>query len=334
MNPKLLALLAAAALLASTPLAIAQGEKDAGKGSDKGSAQGGDHGTGLRLDVRSDGFTYKLKARSADEKTQTKVSFEAPAVLLKLKVQSENATTESAFKMAVKLVDLVEYKDANGDGLYQAGTDPALQTLPLRGIAWSVQGPASATVGGVAVQQVTARGALPGNGSISLVFSASDSAFRAGASQVDPSAVKFDIRLDNFPWRDNASRLALETHVLQKAESEVKDQEGGQGEDRVEARTGAFTGVFRWAANATVDGQSLAVKSSVQKLANANEDEEDNESEGVEAVTLNYAHGAHIEHDPVLGAQSASSSTIPAPGMVAGVAVLGGLALAARRRRA
>jgi len=329
MNAKLLAVAAALVMLLPVPIALAEEGKE-GKSGDAG-----DRGTGLHLDVGSDSFTYKLKSRSADEKTKTKVSFNGPAGLVKLKVQSQNATSESEFKLAVKLVDLVEYRDVNGDGLYTAGTDTALQTIPLRGLTWNVQGPAAATVGGVAVQQVVTRGALPGNGSITLVFSASEAAFRDGPSQVDPSAVKFDLRFDNLPWKDNASRLALETRVLQKSESEVKDQENGQGgEDHVEAKAGAFTGTFRWASNVTVDGQSLAVKSSVQKLGNANEDDEDSESEGVEAVTLNYAQGTHIEHDPVLGVQSAGSSSIPAPGFLAVMGVVGVLALAARRKRA
>lgn len=322
MTFKACALLLAAALLFSAP-SMATEENDRGESD-------GDE-RGLKVQVGSEGFDFKLEEERADLETETKVSFKADAARLKAQVERENSTGESEYELEVRLGELIEYRDQGGDGLYVEGSDAVAQRIAIRGLPWTMAGPTPATMGGVAVTQVSARAPLGANGSLSLIFAASEDSFRAGASQVDPDAVKFDILIEDFPWRENGTRLALTARVIEEQESEVKEDEDDRGEDRVEARVKGLTGSFRWATNATVDGSDVAVKSSIDELRQENHDDEDDEVEKASAVTLNYPQGRSILHDPVLGIAMADKG-VPLPGVVL-IAPVAALAALARRTR-
>lgn len=156
------------------------------------------------------------------------------------------------------------------------------------------------------------------------------------------AAVKFDVKVDNWRWANNADRLLLDTHVVGK---NLKNATGAQV--NVED-----SGYIQWATSAAVTNASGNVTDQPVHAFLQNDEAKDRDHEGDdddhERSERESGKGGHLllvfensggakalVYDPTLGVASVGTrgiAGVPAIGFVAGVAVLGTAALVLRRR--
>lgn len=238
------------------------------------------------LAVESEDFSVNVQSsfENGTMENQYDMQFSTTGgIQLKLGFSSEINSTEFELDVKVLFKSLVEYIDQNKDGVLSNGE--AVQTIDL-------------TTGQYATPTVTETTSADGKSGyrleshilnenftfqiIAVVFP-TQAVVDGGA--VKPSEAKVTIVVKDFPYQQNGS-LAL----LIKAVSETEiEQEDHESEGEIEVNTQTAQGYFSWAKEAMVDGISSQVNSSVTAT-----------DEG-KLITLNYANGKEIVHDPKLG---------------------------------
>jgi hypothetical protein len=147
--------------------------------------------------------------------------------------------------------------------------------------------------------------------------------------------VKYDVQVENWKWANASDVLVLDQVVLGH---------------NLENATGASvnvkdSGYIAWASSAQAthgpnDTRSIPVDAKVKHLHEETDEDDDEKSETSGAHLLLVFNGTggyqKLDYDPELGIASASATSVgvPAPGLLAGLAVVAGAAaLLGRRRR-
>lgn len=287
----------------------------------------------------SDGSTalFELERESSASEDEIKIEYEAQEGQLKLEFKREADSTESEMEYKVDLERVVEYEDADGNDLYDQGTDSVASEYAIdEDMTWNVGPVEDVAADDRTGKTVTATGSFDdANGTMRVTLYAYGDFAQVNGTEVRPSEVKIDFAWSEYPWEGNDTRLALDLETEAETESEV--EEAGNA---VNATAGDVSAYFEWAETATVDGTSTDVTSQVLEMESESETETDEDGTETETslerdLQLNYERGDEIVHDPVLGVQSAGTSTNEAPGLgLAAVVVASVVAgLAARRVR-
>jgi hypothetical protein len=283
---------------------------------------------------------FELKRESATSEDEIKLEYQAQEGDLKLEFKREANATESEMEYKVDLERVVEYEDANDNGVYDEETENVSSAYAVdEDMNWTVGPVEDVTAANRTGKTITATGTLgDANGTMRVVLYAYGDFAEVNGSQLRPTEVKIDFAWSNYPWQGNDTRLALDLETEATTESEV--EEAGNA---VNATAGDVSAYFEWADVATVDGETTSVESQVLESESSSETESD--EDGTESETslerelqLNYAQGDEIVHDPVMGVQSADTGTAngaPGPGLAAVVAasLVAGFAARSVRRR-
>lgn len=337
----LLAILLCAAF---APLSLAkEGDDDDAKPDDQGggrSGRGSDDGFSEQRKVRVlvEGARAEIKLERATEgaEDEVKVVLDAAEASMKVEYETKNATERTETGLKVRLREVVEYADSDGDGAFDPGSDRVVARYDATSLRWSVSHPTPVSNGaGKVGQRIVGTGLLPGNGSVSFVMSVYGDFATVNGTSLRPSDVKIDILQDDFPYRENGTATAL----LFRTERESKAQLRNDGDDErlrgVQAVANGFAAYFTWAGVASVDGVERPVLTT--PVANSTGG---GGSKLKDSFWLSYPRGQHVNHDPVLGVASAEAATVqtrndsPGPGaFVAVAAVATAAVLAAFRRR-
>lgn len=341
----LLAILVAL-LLALTPLALADDEdedkKDKGRGDDERNR--GKHK--MDLDVGRERASIKLSKEDANGEHAIRIDFDADGARLRVQHESENETSESSQKLEARFHTLAEFVDTDGDGIYDAG-EPIASAYRLGkrrgdGIAengsadWGpITDTAATSAGGVAGRKLSSTASLGGNATFGLDMYVYGDLTTVGNTTLLPTEAKVDIRIANYPYMRNDSRLAV--LVTLKSSQEFESERGDDDEQGLKVHADAngtkLDFRFTWLETATVDGIDLPVGTSVIE---DKAEEDDEESSRKSLVAFSYARGTNILHDPTIGASygtaSADANPVPGPGLIALVAGVAVLAVALRRR--
>lgn len=346
-------------LVALAPLALAQ---DDGKGREDGRKDGkdddrrkdgekdarddADDRRKVDLDVDDGRARIKLAREGPQGEDSVKIEYDAARAALQVKYEQEVQDNKTEEKLQARFLALLEYRDANGNGAYDAG-EPVASAYAVGESEKGWKGPTNGTLdwGPIQVQDVTSNGTggkklssratFGGNATFGLDFYVYGDFTMVGNASLAPTEAKIDVLIDDYPYArpDTALALVLDLKAEEKLETERDEDEEGFAAPAAEAGTG-FRLVFTWLETATVDGVDLPVHSTVLK----NEEEtKDEEREQKARIALSYARGAHILHDPTLGAtlatQSAGVQEVPLPGPLLAVAAVALGALVLRRRR-
>lgn len=305
--------IALAGLLLAAPLALAEDHDE--DRPDKASRE-------VKLDVSSGKMSIGMEREAGGIEDEVKVEYDAPAGTLKVEYETENATHETETELKVRFERIVEFRDADGDGAYDAG-EAIVGGYGIEELDWSVEGPDPVTsTSGVPGHQVTGRGAFPDGGELAFVFYVYGEFARMNGTDLRPSDVKIDILVADLPFEAEDTLIALFVRSEQETEVEVEGDEDGMS-----AKAGDLAAVFTWADVAIVDGVEKPVRTTVLET-------EADEGEKESRVVFAYPRGALVNHDPVLGIQSASAKAVPAPGAWGLVAVVAAAALVLGRRGA
>lgn len=298
--------------------------------------------TEREVKASSDGDTalFELERKDSSGEDEIKIEHKAHEGEIKLEFKREADSTESEMEYKVELERLVEYEDANDNGLYDEDDETAVSEYAVdEDMTWNVGPVEDVTADNRTGKKTTATGSFDdANGTMRVTLYAYGDFAKVNGSTLRPSEVKIDFAWSNYPWEGNDTRLALDLETEAETESEV--EEAGNA---VNATAGDVSAYFEWADTAQVDGATTSVESQVLEMESESETESD--EDGTESETslerdlqLNYAQGDEIVHDPVLGVQSAgTTSTNGAPGVglavVVVASVVAGFAARSVRRR-
>lgn len=321
-------------LLAPVALADDEGDDDRDKGEradvkDRLEREEGEDHEGLwkggarKMSFEVDDQQAKIKLSRADNGTRDEVSvrYDAEAGKMKIEYKTENATSETETELQVRFREVLEFRDGNGNGAYDLN-ETLVAKYPIDSLDWRIVGPEPVTTGsGLPGHRITGVGAFPAGGELRFVMYVYGDFANVNGTDIAPTDVKIDIILDRFPYKANDTLPALIVRSEQESDIEVEG-----GDDDLAAVANGFEARFSWAPNATVDGVDTRVHTTMLRSSS----DEDGESR---TVALSYARGTYMNHDPVLGVQSAGAAERSVPGVgVVGVLAVAVVAFVALRR--
>jgi hypothetical protein len=110
---------------------------------------------------------------------------------------------------------------------------------------------------------------------------------------ISPSEVKLDLIIENYPYEEEGTQLALMAKLETEAEVELHDDdhedEEDDDEDELKLTAPEAEAFFSWANNATVDGVVTPVETTIEPDENGKK------------LYFAYTRGTSINHDPKLG---------------------------------
>lgn len=210
----------------------------------------------------------------------------------------ESAAEEVDLEFEVEFHSLIEFVDMDGDKQYNPDADEFIQEYQLNSfkeLEYSKE-ELKDEEGNLYYFKIS---------TTDDVFKAhvyiSDTFTTANGVTITPTQSKIDIEITNFNYLNDSSQLALYTRIEsendheEEDDDETEDEEEGraENEDGVKTSKGEYSGIFTWAENAEVDGETKAVIVSNLMSDDLDEDEQ--------KLYINYARGTSIYHDPKIG---------------------------------
>jgi len=171
------------------------------------------------------------------------------------------AAEKTGVSFRIRFVALVEYLDANKDGLFTKGEKVSVYALGVNSKATATAG---WTIGKVVVPADTASGIYTLNAKtnddvFAIDFAMSGGSQTAAGAVVPPTQAKFNVTITNFPYTsaDAAVRLALVARVESAAVAVDKNVDASTGSATVTRQVSVGGGgSFAWSDKVTVFGPS------------------------------------------------------------------------------
>ncbi|HIG19398.1 MAG: hypothetical protein CXT67_03685 [Methanobacteriota archaeon] len=308
------------------------------------------------VDVSSDQITVKMKREIGDSESKIEFKTDLSEGKFKLKFEEENSQIEAEQKLEVKLQQLVEFVDGNGNGAYDEGeiiasayrigdSGDLLSGSPDNGsVNWGTPTLEDITISGKIGTKMVARGSFgdTAEGTFGLDMMVFGDFTTMSTSEIRPTDVKIDFIIENYPYTRNDSAVGLMMKTKTKQEQERNhhdldnDEEGVVAASNTEMNTISLS--FSWKDTATIDGVDLPVHTTVLK---SQTDTDDDEFEFKQQFVLSYARGTVIVHDPVAGVGYSSITEdageflgfLPGFGILATLSVIGIMAIALRPKQ-
>lgn len=255
-------------------------------------ANGDDNGFALEprdVEVAADDTEFRICSRGPDG-DEIRVRFRADDARLELDfVPPGNETVE--LELDLRMEALVEFSDRNGDGFFNL-TDPVVQELEVDDLPFLPPVLQPVDTG----YRISVSYGLPNDGlSLGFVFHVVRVATEVDGVWVTPVEVKFDVLVEDFPYAEEDTLLAL----VMKLSTETEPQANFTGTEKEVLAVGeAFAAFFRWSGTAAVDGTPQPVRASVVKVET---EQEGDELEVERTVVLAYGRGQRVLHDPSVG---------------------------------
>ncbi len=249
--------------------------------------------------------TIKLESKTQERKDEVKVNFQAIEGQMKVSFERE-AMDEEEVEMRVTFHRVIEFNDTSGDGAFDPLDDEIVQQFLIEGLAVENLTAAAFEADGKQGQRVTVNYTFPGteDGRFILVFWVFGQFAFVNGVPVRPSEAKIDIHIENFPFREEQSAIAVDLVVKTEFEFEMQevtlDELIAQGEE--------FAAFFRWSSEATVDDVTRQVNSTIlREEIEAEVEGGEGEFEKKTRLFLAYPRGSEIVHDPTVGIMAIST---------------------------
>ncbi len=255
-----------------------------------------------------------------------------PEFLLEAAMVSGNRGSVVAMELQVEIGAIVLFEDQDGDRAFHPEKDEVLELDDFDGDRW---GRIQAEEAGNGVRY-HADYELAFGGTFRVAAEARGESYKAGGFRVNPTDTKIDFEFHDMSYPTETSQVAIVLLIG----SEVASVSGGtprgiqSGEQGI-AIGGGQSAYFTWAKTAVVDGKMRPVYA-IDETERSRESVSGNGAnveayEAFGAVTLAYAQGADIVHDPRLGvAFSQGNKDAPVP-IWLGFAAFAAVALLRRR---
>ncbi len=203
-------------------------------------------------------------------------------------VNNQMVLQEIQLEFQVKFSEIVEFQDANGNGLYDQGEE--IFVYNLEDAAFAPIQTTTENVAGTTVHVITFQTT---DGVFKAIVYQSGEPLIVDGENVRPNEAKITIEINNFPYHSQDSKLALKTEFESQMEISTSLQnEEGEHEGEVQMTHDGYAGFFSWKQTALVDNVERPVKSSSLT---------DNSGEAHQQLYMVYEHGTSIVHDPTIG---------------------------------
>ncbi len=265
----------------------------------------------VKVEVEDNEVTIKLESKGPGRKDEVKVHFDADEGQMKVSFEHEDATEEEV-EMRIIFHKLIEFLDTNGDGAFSPLDDEVVQDFLVEELAVDELSTGAFEVDGKVGQQVNVNYTFPGteNGNFSLVFWVFGQFTFVNGVPVRPSEAKIDIHIEDFPFLEEESSVAV--GLIVKTEFEIEDEDVTF--DELLAQGQEHAAFFRWADEAEVDGVNQPVTSTrVSEKIEVELEPDEGEFENKTRLFLAYVRGSEIIHDPTVGIMAITPIPIVLP---------------------
>ncbi len=228
---------------------------------------------------------------------------------------------EAFLHLRIAYLALTEFTDTNGNGALD-DVDTVIQRIPLNKtyqplLLSSITSEDGKN--GFEVKAVTTDGLFGVTADIFPQIAVVDRTI------VLPTATKITTMINNFPFSNPESRVALQLMATSRT---VLEHETPTTEERIRVRSATAQGFFTWAPTAEVDGSTVQVASSIQRLERPRW-----------IINLAYpqvGESNRIVHDPILGFEFGATPILTGRlligAAIAAIAVFGVLVYLGRRQ--
>ena len=228
---------------------------------------------------------------------------------LKLDYENNLHSSENELSFDVKIRELIEFRDTNRNGRYDED-DIIVNTYSFENSNF---------------KNFTYQNQLSDDGeNINFVSTQTEDDvfkmnlyFSGNFSEINnqilsPSEVKIDFIINNYPYEEEDTQLALRTMLNTKHETELEtesfDELQGFSEDEIVLDINSLNngGFFSWAETVIVDGIVKPVNSTINSETEETIRENEKISNKISNIYFSYPRGSNIVHDPKLGIVSIS----------------------------
>lgn len=291
----------------------------------------------ISIEIEPHQVQVESTLRNGEQKDefQLKIEFEDKGLSIKFSYETdvnELNSTEVELEFKVSFRKLIEFEDLNNNGIYDPTADNKIQELNLSSFQ-----PIEYTNFTINVDTLVHY----------LIVNTTDGVFAAhiylveefdfvNGTFIKPTQTKIDIEIKDFNYIHGSSQLALyiklESEIEYENDEHTENEEEGHAtqEKEVVISTSRYAGFFSWAENALVDGVSKPVLASDIEV----DDDDDNEQK----MYLNYPHGNHIYHDPIMGIMTVPTANMDIPmiiviSIISMLGICGAILVVVLRRR-
>ncbi|MEE9592479.1 MAG: hypothetical protein V3W28_02735, partial [Thermoplasmata archaeon] len=214
----------------------------------------------VEIDDENLEVTIRLESKTPEREDEVKVHFQADEGQMKVSFERDAAAIEEV-EMRVTFHRVLEFQDVDGDGAFDPLDDEIVQQFFIENLNVVNLATDPFEMDGKAGHQVTVDYAFPGtqNGRFGLVFWVFGQFAFVNGVPVGPSEAKIDIHIEDFPFLEDESAVAVDLRI--KTEFEVETERITFEE--IVARGEEFAAFFRWSSEATVDGETQPVTATV-----------------------------------------------------------------------
>jgi hypothetical protein len=307
---KLSAFLLGVIVLLSISSPIAYADDDDGSGDDSGDDElepkddldddgvdddiEDDFGRNVVIERESHEIEITSTLRDGEQKDVIEIEFRAEGEIeIEFAYKKQVDEVENTVKPQIKFRELIEFNDTNGNDVFDQADDVIseydLGDVEYDPITYVTRNTLDNQTEHVFTAQTT-------DGIFKIVLHVVGEFAKIDSGTITPTEVKIDILIENFPFTQDETLVALETKVETEFETELDDETFDEEEDlsedeeEIEIKSGDVTAYYSWSMNATIDGVSLPVG-----ISNATDEE------GDFLLYFAYAQGQVIDHDPKLG---------------------------------
>lgn len=221
---------------------------------------------------------------------------------IEIEYSTEDNSTEVETEMKVVFISLIEYRDQNGNDVYDDETDEKIGSMELEN--YDPFGYTSTDLGnGETLHTISANTT---DGVFGFIVHISESFTSVNGMDLKPTELKIDLLINDYPFEQNDTKLAFYHKIQSETEREFEDREESPGEEDetnyddeeaiVDNREGAAA-FYSWSKRAEVDGVNTTVEDSIREASSSEK-----------YIYLNYERGTEIIHDPKLGISSITTS--------------------------
>jgi len=252
----------------------------------------------IKVDISESKVVIESLNKTATYEDRLKVEFDAGSTWINLEYDTVLEGNETMAKVKVELFDLIEFVDVNANGTYDSnipqefvkkiGLDELKpETLLYENISEN-------DILGVRINAVLTAPSKYPNLSFRLTLHLFGDFVLYQGVPLEPTVMKLDIGINNFPFSNETSKLALHSKVTIVAEDKLEEKTEGA----VAGKVGKWTVFFSWSNTSDVDGSLAPVESTIVELKSVREP---GKFDFVNELYLSYEQGNQILHDPRMG---------------------------------
>jgi hypothetical protein len=295
----LLSLMLVTTLFAPTALATEDDSDD--DGIDDETEELNERGVRIEREPKEVEIKSVLVNDDVIEEIEVEMRYEA-AIKVKFEFSKYNNSVEPELEITLEFREIIEFKDENDNGAFDSG-DEEVSVYNLRETDYDDINYFTRNTLDNETEHVLE--AQTSDGIFKVVLHVVGNFAEIESGILTPSEIKLDLIIQNYPYEEDDTQLALmsklEAGVEVEDEEEHESEHGEIGEDHLDEEedeheeklvisTPDALGFFSWADTAEVDGVSTPVKTT-----------KETEGEGGVKLYFAYERGTSINHDPKIG---------------------------------